>query len=346
MKYTFFTNSERAWKSMFDAVGLAKKSIYLEMYIFKNDMDRFNFFNLLKSKAKEGIQVKLILDSFGSISLSNNSVLELKESGAEVLFLSYLRHRMHRKVLIVDEAVAFLGGVNLHQTARLWNDLVVKIKGPLVRQLVMSFIKSYTHAFGKDLSLLNRVQSKKILFKKVRSWLVEHSPVRNNFNLKDAYRKHIDKAEKNIILVTPYFIPKRWLSALLHQAVLREVKVDILVPRNTDHFLIDRVNYFYMYRMSKLGINFYLEPDMNHAKLMILDGKEGMVGSQNLDFLSFELNSEIGVFFNEKEVVDRLSVISQSWQKNSVLFNIETYKPRWFDYLLSPFINLFSKIFW
>ena len=134
MNYKFFTNSEKAWKAMFEAILNAKKSIYLEMYIFQNDMKEFDFFHLLKEKAKQGLQVKLILDSFGSAGLSDSAISELKEAGVEMLFLSYLLHRMHRKVLIVDERVAFIGGVNLHRDSRFWNDLMVKIKGKLVRE--------------------------------------------------------------------------------------------------------------------------------------------------------------------------------------------------------------------
>jgi len=342
MKYRFFTNSERAWKAMYEAVAMAQQSIYLEMYIFQNDMEHFNFFDILKQKAQQGVQVKLILDSFGSMALSREAVQELKSSGAEVLFLSFLRHRMHRKVLIVDESIGFIGGVNLHQTARFWNDLVVRINGEFVRQLVKSFAKSYKHAQGKDPVFLQ--QSKKIVLQKVNAWLIEHSPVRKNFHLKKAYQKHLTAAQKSIVLVTPYFMSKRWLALLLHQAVLRGVNVEVLVPRHTDSFLIDRVNYFYMYRLSKLGIHFYLEPQMNHAKVMIVDGLEGMVGSQNLDFLSFELNSEIGVFFNDVEAVHSLIQITEGWKHQSVLFDRHMYKPAWYDYLLSPFINIFSKI--
>ena len=116
--YKFFNNSEKAWKSMFEAISEASKSIYLEMYIFQNNIDDFDFFHLLKDKAKKGLRVRLILDSFGSITLKNSAVAELKEAGVEVLSLSYLLHRMHRKVLVVDEEIAFIGGVNIYKISR------------------------------------------------------------------------------------------------------------------------------------------------------------------------------------------------------------------------------------
>ncbi len=343
MNYKFFNNSERAWRAMFESMSGAQESIYLEMYIFQNDMEKFNFFDLLKEKARSGLRVKLILDSFGSFGLRNSAVSDLKKNGVEILFLSYLLHRTHRKILVIDESVAFVGGVNIHQTAKFWNDIMIRIKGDLVKNIIWSFVKSYKNAGGRDPILL--AKNKKMPLVEINSWIVEHSPIRKKFKLKKVYKKYINKAEESITLVTPYFMPKRWLSAVLHQAVLRGVNVEILVPRDTDHFILDRVNYFYIYKLAKLGIKFYLEPGMNHAKVIIVDKIESMVGSQNLDFLSFDFNSEISISFKEKEVISELCLITRKWKEDAVLFDFKTYKPKWSDYILSPFIKLFFRIF-
>jgi len=85
-----------------------------------------------------------------------------------------------------------------------------------------------------------------------------------------------------------------------------------------------------------------MERKMNHAKAIIVDKKEAMVGSQNLDFLSFDFNSEVGIFFKDLGAVSKLLEITRGWKKNSVLFDYKTYKPKWFDYILSPIISLFS----
>lgn len=108
MGYKFFTNSEKSWEAMYAAIESAGISIYLEMYIFENSLGRFNFFELLKQKAEQGLRVKILLDCFGSMDLSNNQIIELKKSGIEIFFLSYLLSRAHRKVLIIDEDRAFL----------------------------------------------------------------------------------------------------------------------------------------------------------------------------------------------------------------------------------------------
>ncbi len=360
MRYKFFASSQKSWQAMFNAILVAKESIYLEMYIFQEDMVDFDFLKLLKEKAKEGIRVKIILDSFGSSSLSKKAVIEIREAGIELFFLSYFLHRTHRKILIVDEKIAYIGGVNFQQSASLWNDLVVQIKGgKLISSITKSFAKVYHECGGLDQKILDRmvISRNKIILRangqyvmkekirdKMRDWLVDHSPVKNKFRLKKLYTKHLLDARKEIILVTPYFMPKRWLIGLLHQANLRGVKVEVLVPEKTDYYFIDRVNYFYMSKLSKLGIDIYLESKMNHAKIMTIDSKEAVVGSNNLDYLSFELNSEVGIFFNDQDAIQRISKIIESWKKDSVLFDATIQKMKWFDYILAPIINLFLRI--
>lgn len=342
MQYKFFTSSEATWQAMYETMKLSTESIYLEMYIFQDDMEKFNFVNLLKEKAKQGLRVRVILDSFGSSKLSQNAINSMKETGVELLFMSYLFHRAHRKILVVDNTVAFIGGVNFHQTAKMWNDLVVKVKGAFVKRIVKSFSKSYIECGGKDPLILS--ERNKTFLHKTHIWLVEHFPHRKKYFLKRIYKKYLDEAGEYVVFVTPYFMPKRWFVVLLHQAILRGVKVDILVPKRTDHSLIDRVNYFYIDKLAKLGVNFFLEPGMNHAKVLIIDKKEGIVGSNNLDFLSFELNAELGIFFGDLATVGKLVDIVDRWKKEAVLFNKKYYKMSWFDYLLAHLFQFFVRI--
>lgn len=344
MHYKFFTNSQKSWQVMFEAISIAHKSVYLEMYIFQDDMTDFNFIKLLEEKAKAGLRVKIILDSFGSAYLSKNAIVLLRESGVELFFISHFFHHTHRKILIVDENTAYVGGVNFHQSAEGWNDLVVELKGKIVPYILRSFAKAYAKCGGKDISILCHKKRKKIIQNEMHSWLVEHSPMWRKNDFKNLYEKKINHTEHSILLVTPYFMPRRWLIALFHQAVLRGVRIEVIVPKNTDHYFIDKVNYFFMYKLSKLGINIYLQKEMNHAKLMIIDKKEGMVGTQNLDYVSFDLNSEVGIFFNESKTVKKLLDIFEEWKKNTILFDPKTQKPNILDYILSPIISISNRI--
>jgi cardiolipin synthase len=123
MKYRFFTNSKKAWANMYEAISLAESSIFFEMYIFEDNTVGFDFITLLADKAKSGIKVKILLDAFGSLGLPKERVSALQEAGVEVLFFSHFLHRVHRKILVVDNKVAFMGGVNVHQGAVDWRRL-------------------------------------------------------------------------------------------------------------------------------------------------------------------------------------------------------------------------------
>ncbi len=111
---------------------------------------------------------------------------------------------------------------------------------------MQSFIRSYCSAGGRDKSLCER--KKDIVLAQVNAWVIDHSPFKKFFQLQGLYTDHIREAKKRMILITPYFVPKRWLLAALHESVLRGVRVEILIPETTDNFMIDRVNYFYMNR--------------------------------------------------------------------------------------------------
>ncbi|MDQ3075512.1 MAG: phosphatidylserine/phosphatidylglycerophosphate/cardiolipin synthase family protein [bacterium] len=341
MNYEFYTNSKRAWRSMFQEIEKATKSVYLEMYIFNSDTE-MDFLNLLKNQARNGIKIKLILDSFGSIELSKKSIQELESSGVEILFLSYFMHRMHKKVLIIDERVAFLGGVNIHKQALNWRDLAVKIQGGLVRQMVYMFAKDYKYAGGKDSEIL--IKNKKIIHSKIGNWVFEHFPAVNKFRLKKIYKENFERATKDITLITPYFIPKRFLTGLLHQTILRGVKVTILVPEDTEYIILNKANYFYMTKCVALGVSFYLMPKMNHAKAMIIDNREAIIGSQNLDFLSFNFNSEVGVWFKDDNTVLKIKNIVSEWQRESKVFKPEEYRLNIFEKMLAHVLNFFVML--
>lgn len=344
MKYNFYTNSKESWDAIYKSIFDAKSSIYIEMYIVDDVLLDFDLVNLFIEKAKKGVKIKLILDSFGSSNFDKNLLNSLKENQIEVLFMSYLFHRLHKKIIIIDEEIAFIGGVNFHRITKKWKDVMIMLKGVLVKKLLHSFAKSYRNAGGKDEEILKNTKLK--TFTKINNWIIDHVPYLNKFKFRFVYEKHINNAKESIVLTTPYLVPRRWLIKILHQAVLRGVLVEIIIPKNTDHgFFLDRINYFYVNKLNKLGVKIYLDKDMNHAKALLIDNKEGIVGSLNLDFLSFHFNSEIGVFFNNPENIKKLKNILNKWKKESELFKSERFNAKFFDYVISPIFTIFYRVF-
>lgn len=345
MKYQLYTISQKAWDGMFKAMAEAQSSIYMEMYIFLDDTQvTHNFLQLLKDKAQAGLEVVIIADSYGSSSLRAGAVNELRAAGVEFLYFSHWFRHTHRKILIIDKKIAFIGGVNIYEEIRAWDDIQIKLQGMIVKPLLKSFAYGYEMAGGKRESVLQ--YSRLPLVQKIKSWVTDNlASTAKVYYLSDYYRKRIIEAKTSIIIVTPYLLPPRWLIALLDNACHRGVRVEILIPNDTDVKPINKVNYLNICRLSALGIRFYLLPAMNHAKIMLIDGEEGVIGSQNMDVLSFNFNVEAGVFFRQKNLVNDLGKIVNQWKSTAVPFETPGRKIRWTDRVLIVILKLFYPIF-
>lgn len=328
---------------MLRAIAGARHSIYCEMYIFVDNTPGHGFFDILARKAQEGVRVRVIIDALGSAELKSSAIHHAREAGVELLFFSYWLKHTHKKILVVDEKIAFVGGVNVHKLFKKWNDLQVRLKGPIVKSIIRSFARTYKLCGGADPLVLSW-NSKKTKLRKAKLFILEHWRPESRLLVKKHYQETIGNARKSIVIVTPYFAPQRWLVGALHQAILRGVAVHILLPEYTDLRYMNRVNYFYIYRLHSLGAFIHLSPEMNHAKAMLIDDAEGMVGSQNIDPLSFRYNVEAGIFFREEAMVKKLKEIVEEWKKKSFLFDPSIKKPQWFDYALSPLIRIFQRI--
>lgn len=343
MKYRLYSTSLKAWDAMLEVIKQAQKSIYIEMYIFLDDTgESHDFAGLLKEKARQGVQVIVVADAYGSSELKKASVESLRQAGVEFLFFSdWLRH-IHRKILIVDEKIAFAGGVNIGKRFAHWNDMQLKIQGRMVKTFLKSFAYTYAMAGGQSKKVLT--YRNKLFRTKFRFWIVEYSPFKNINSFKEQYREKISAAKKSIRIVTPYFIPPRWLTALLDNAIQRGVKIEIVIPKNTDSPFVSRINHRYMRDLSVLGINFFLTEKMTHAKILIIDDEEALIGSQNIDFLSFGINVESGVFFKEKNLIKELEETISGWKKEGEEFKPAQYKMKAIDYLILVLMRLFRPI--
>ena len=345
MKYRFYTTSAKAWDGMFKAISEATKSIYLEMYIFLDDTGvTHDFLGMLKDKARQGVEVVIIADAFGSHELKPASISELKEAGVEFIFFSHLLHRTHRKILILDNKTAFLGGVNIEEKTRYWRDLQIKLSGKIIKPIIKSFAYAYKMAGGKKTSILQ--YNDHSFPKMIKSWLVDNwSNTQHSYYLDNYYRTKIIEATKSIKIVTPYLLPPSWLLALLDNATRRGVEVEIIMPQDTDYRALNKINYINTCRLAALGVKCYFLPVMNHAKLMLVDDEEGVIGSQNFDVLSFGVNLEVGIFFRQKDIINSLIHLLEKWKKESALFIPKDQKISWRDHILIYIFKFFYPIF-
>ncbi len=340
MKYLFYTTSQTAWAGLLKSIEKAEKSIYLEMYIFIDDTPEANYLiDVFSNKARQGVSVKIILDAFGSYSLSRKAVESMREAGVEVIFFKKIFRRLHRKFVVIDEKVGFLGGVNVHKTARLWNDLLVRLEGAILRSLITSFRRTYISCGGKD-TYLHSYKAKAI-FGRTRTWILEHLPAIRNFRLRDTYIETIEKAEHHVTFVTPYFLPHKWFIKLLKETLRRGVTIEVIVPLETDILFLTTANKYYMNLLSRYGVIFYQTNQMTHAKVFMIDDKLTLLGSNNIDALSFDYNAEIGVFFENEKMIAGLRKIIEKWKANSVIFT-ELKRISFPAKIFSLFVRLFQ----
>ena len=333
MKYKLYKTSHHAWDAMIKAIEGAQKSIYLEMYIFLDDTTQsHDFIGKLTQKAQAGLQVIVVADAFGSKGIKKETLENMKRAGIEFLFFSHWLRHIHRKIMIIDEKFAFMGGVNIGKKFFAWHDLQLKLHGKIAARLLKSFAYTYEMAGGKNDKIL-RLRKKKISYK-LKFWLIEHWPQKNIHTLKNHYVEKITTAQKSIKITTPYFTPPRWLISLLDDAMRRGVEVEILLPKKADIGIMNHINYCFMSDIHRQGASFFLTDKMIHAKLLLIDENEGLVGSQNLDFASFSLNSEVGLFFKDKRLIKELAEIISFWKKNSTKFQQKNFKMTWLDYII------------
>lgn len=345
MKYKIYTTSKKTWDAMIKSIKSAEKSIYIEMYIFLSDTEEtHDFVGILKEKAVKGVEVVIIADAFGSRDIKPEVVEELKKAGAEFIFFSRWLRRTHRKFLIIDNKIAFLGGVNIENKIINWQDVQIKLQGKIVKPILKSFAYAYKMSGGQKQSILQ--YNNKSFVKKLKGWFIDNwSNTQHSYYLNNYYKQKIVEAQKSIQLVTPYLLPPRWLLVLLDNAIARGVKVEIILPIKTDIEAIVRVNYLNACRLSEIGVDFYFLPQMNHAKLMLVDGEEGVIGSQNLDILSFGFNVEAGIFFRQKKIISDLSRLIEKWKKESTFFKDEYKKISTKDKFLIFLLKIFYPIF-
>jgi len=343
MRYKIYTKTEKAWDAMLYAIGHAKSSILFEMYIFVDDTeDSHDFIEILRQKASSGVKIKIIFDSFGS-KVSDTSIKKLREAGAELFFFRTLFRVTHRKILIIDERIAFIGGINIKKFFKKWDDLSIRIEGRVVKRILSSFAHIYKNCGGKDDFVLK--YDKILPIQKGKIWFFEHYPPRHSFRLNKYYSDKIEFAKEKILIITPYFMPNHWVVKALKKASKRGVKVEIIIPRTATHPKIANVsNYFYMHKLYKHGIKFFLTNEMNHSKIMLVDGEEGILGSQNIDMISFDFNMESGVFFTDLNLIKELGEVIENWKKNSTPYSPKMRNTSLFDLFLDFFFGFFEHL--
>ncbi|MEA1925903.1 MAG: phosphatidylserine/phosphatidylglycerophosphate/cardiolipin synthase family protein [Patescibacteria group bacterium] len=297
---------------MFKNIRAAKRYIYLETYIFDNDNIGKKFKRMLLRKVQERVDIKIMVDGMGS-KANKKFFLDIIENGGDVRIFKEFEwsfrlvkkntSRDHRKLLVIDDEVSYIGSSNITSNSLTWREANLKINGDMAVLFKRAFLENF-NLFDKHFFI-----SKKYIAPLKRNGL---EIIRDIPSLKfRCTRKQqiamIRKAQNEIIIEVPYFLPYFRLRKELKDARVRGVKVIIIVPKYSDIRIIDLLREKYLGKLHESGINIMLfTPEVLHSKLMVVDEKQFMLGSSNMDNRSYSLQFEINLYGSNYYIIKML----------------------------------------
>ncbi|MDE6330827.1 MAG: cardiolipin synthase [Muribaculaceae bacterium] len=313
-----FTTGNEKFESLLADIKAARKSIYLQYYIFADDALGDTIADMLIRKASEGLKVCVIYDHVGSFSARNSFFRRMKDGGVEIhpffrvtfpQLANRINWRNHRKIVIIDNRIGYIGGMNIAERyvkgmkdGSAWRDTHFRIEGDVVQSLIFSFAVDWYFLRIPD-QKLDTFAADSTFDNDCPMQLVTSGPVDSWNNLSLCFLRAIASAKRSIFIQTPYFLPTDTLLNALEAAALANVDVRIMIPAKSDSRLLQLATYSYVTRCLKAGIKVYrYTPGMLHAKSMTVDDSFVTAGSTNFDFRSFENNFEANLLIYDKKV--------------------------------------------
>jgi cardiolipin synthase len=373
---TLLKDGKATYAAMFAAIGKAKDHINLETYIFEDDEVGRRFSGLLIEKQQQGVQVSIIYDSVGTLGTPRAFFERLQASGIRTLEFnpinplegknkSALNHRDHRKLLIVDGRVAFLGGINISSVysggsasrarkartkdpkdAIPWRDTHVQIEGPVVAEYQKLFLDTWERQKLEPLSGSNYFPKLDAVGKEIVHAVgstQEEAYSRIYVTLISA----INSAETSIYVTNAYFVPDPQLLEALKNAAKRGVDVRIILPSHTDFWAVFHAGRSHYGDLLRAGVNIYeRQGPLLHSKTVFIDGVWSCIGSTNLDWRSFVHNNEVDavvlgdrftgqmrVMF-EEDMAESRAIDLERWERRPFGMRMKEWSARLWEYWL------------
>jgi len=320
--FEIYTDSTKAYGAFMECIENAKSSIYISTYIFEYDKVTKEIVQALIKKADEGVEIKILIDSLGSIVLylTQHRLRELKKAGIEIEFFmpifqmpfrNYINLRNHRKIYIFDNEKVLSGGANLSDEyigpvfcKKRWEDILFLIDGSSVEQYFEIFASDWFYASDERLKFS---RDKKESDGDIYLQVVPSGPDMERDALYEELLLAIYSAKEKIYIITPYFIPNNSLIEALIIAQHKGVDVRLITPKESNHTIVNLVRSSYMRELEEAGIKIHLyNGAMLHAKAILFDGKSVVLGSVNFDNRSLFLNYEVALFVYSQKIIKEI----------------------------------------
>lgn len=344
-----FTDGNQVFPAMIEAIENARRHVHLETYILRNDELGTQISRLLMDKAKSGVEVRIIYDGLGSRELEKAYLDKMKAAGVKMeaffpvrlpFLHSTINYRNHRKILVVDGQVGFVGGLNIGDEylgkdpqIGYWRDTHLQIKGNAVYFLQRIFLQDWYFLTKESLEgafeqlfPIKEQQGQEIV------QITASGPDTHWEAIMQVYYYAIATACKSILLASPYFVPNESILTALKTAALSGVDVKILLPAKSDHRVVFLAAMSYLEELMDAGAEVYLyDRGFLHAKTLAVDGIVATVGSANMDQRSFKLNFEVNALIYSEKITRQLEQDFYEDLQYAQQLDPETFKERPFS---------------
>ncbi|MFE8700388.1 cardiolipin synthase [Cytobacillus sp. FJAT-54145] len=341
------TNGEETFHHILEALRGATHHIHLEYYIVRNDEIGQEIKEVLIQKAKEGVEVRFLYDAVGSWNLSRRYIVEMRNAGIGIVPFGPVRvpmlnnkinFRNHRKIIVIDGAVGFVGGLNIgdeylgkNKAIGFWRDTHLLVQGEAVRTLQLIFLQDWYYMTNQ--SFLNPKYLSPPLKENDSSGggvqLIAGGPDNEWSVIKNIFFSMITSANKSVWIASPYFIPDEDIFSAIKIAALSGIDVRILVPNKPDKRIVFYASRSYFPELLEAGVKIYeYEKGFMHSKYIVVDDELASIGTSNMDMRSFHLNFEVNAFLYKTSSIEDLSREFLKDLKDSKLIDLSEFKKR------------------
>lgn len=342
-----FTDGDQKFEALMADLEQAESFIHMQYYIIRNDVLFERIVKILERKAAGGVQVRILFDAMGCRSVGRSYWKRLREKGIQTteFFPAFLKrlqlrinYRNHRKIVIVDNRVAYLGGFNigreylgLDDGFGYWRDTHMRIRGSAVLGLQLCFAQDWSYAareeLSEDITLFENAGRGQRDHCKIQ--IVSSGPDDPWQRIRDNYVRLIAKAKERICIQTPYFIPDEAMLNALLIAVRSGIEVRLMIPCKPDHPFIYWATYSYVGELVNAGAECYTyDNGFLHSKGIVVDGEVFCYGTANMDIRSFALNFEVNAVVYSRRKAEEMERIFREDLKECTRITKEVYGSR------------------
>lgn len=355
-----YTSGHEMLQSLLQAIANAKHHIHLQFYIFEDDAVGRLVRDALIEKVREGVEVRLLYDDVGCWKVDQSFYEKMREAGIETrgflkvrfpMFTSKVNYRNHRKVVVIDGRVGFVGGMNLALRYLkgvkwgIWRDTHIRIEGRAVYGLQIAFLSDW-YAADHSLITSSRYYPDMPVCGESSIQIVTSNPIGGVETIMQGLLIAITGSQKYFYIQTPYLLPTEPILLALRTAALGGVDVRIMIPERADSRITHLASLSYLDELMQSGVKIYrYNKGFLHSKVMVSDDVLSTVGSTNMDFRSFEHNFEVNAFMYDRESALKMKSIFLDDQQDADLVQLKEWRMRpWYQKVAESVIRLFAPL--